>query len=104
MGRGQFRDMPADFEAYADEPINILKARYRAGHATVRRWRDLCGVEIGRGRPGRIVIRTDKRGKERAFFSIREAATHTAGADSPKICAALRREGRSCGYWWRYAE
>ena len=103
-GRGNWRPIPRDFPLHMNEPTRELKARYRAGDATVRRWRDLMGVEIPKGRTPTPVVRTDRVGNERLFISITQAARHTLNGSASKICAALRRGGASCGYEWRYAE
>ena len=102
-GRGRFRPMPADFEEHKNETFQKLIERYHAGGEVIRRWKDLSGCENARGHP-RAVIRTDWQGEEKLFGSIAEAARCTWGGRASNICQALHRGGRSCGYWWRYAE
>ena len=99
-----YRSMPADFEEHVEERIDDLMKRYHATSATIMRWRDLCGFSRPRGRPWRAVIRRDIFGAEQIFPSIGEAARCTKGGSPSKICAALHRGGKSCGYYWRYAE
>lgn len=99
-----YRSMPADFEEHVEERYVDLIRRYRADSTMIRRWKDLCGFSRPRGRPWRAVIRRDVHGEERTFPSIGEAACCTRGGTPTKICAALHRGGKSCGYWWRYAE
>ena len=99
-----YRPMPADFEDHVEERNVDLIKRYRATSATIMRWKDLCGFSRPPGRPRRAVIRRDWEGNEKLFPSITEAAKSTRGGSPTKICAALHRRGKSCGYWWRYAE
>lgn len=99
-----YRAMPADFAEHVEERYVDLIRRYRADSTMILRWKDLCGFSRRRGRPGRAVIRRDRRGEERRFCSITEAAQSTQSGTPAKIYQAIHRGGRSCGYWWRYAE
>jgi len=60
-------DMPADFAAYAAEPIRALEKRYCVGAKTICAWRRELGVTVPHGAPkgNRNAIRFGPDGKRK---------------------------------------
>ena len=98
-GIWNMRSMPSDFPEHANETLESLMKRYRAGANPVRRWKQLCGTY----KPWkRALIRIDDDGNEKHYESAREAVKDIFAGDPSNIYHAMKRGYKAYGYKWQY--